>query len=121
MANAHLFPLFLYCQRHWETLEVGLARKGDLKLCSHSPTWSEPHIWGFTIIILTFFHVDLGKEVPSRTIYGGEVHPETAPLQPVCCALRTTKQSALRGGGEGRKGAEKRGGRGVASEGGQKG
>ena len=47
-----------------------------------------------------------------------EAHPETALLQFVCCALRSTEQSALERR-KGRKGAEKRGGRGVASKGGK--
>ena len=51
----------------------------------------------------------------------GEVHPETAPLRAVCCDLRSPEQRALLKGRKGRKGAEKRGGRGVASKGGQEG
>ena len=48
----------------------------------------------------------------------GEVHPETVPFQSLCCAPCSTEQSTFRRGGEGRKGAEKRRGRGVASKGG---
>ena len=46
----------------------------------------------------------------------GEVHPETAPLQALCSALCSTEQR----GRKGWKGAEKRGGRGVASKGSKK-
>ena len=41
----------------------------------------------------------------------GEVHPKTAPLQAVCCAVRSTEKSTFRGGEKGekapRKGEEK--------------
>ena len=33
----------------------------------------------------------------------GEVHPETAPLQALCCALSSTEQSTFRGGEKGEK------------------
>ena len=33
----------------------------------------------------------------------GEVHPETAPLQALCCALRSTEQSTSRGAEKGEK------------------
>ena len=42
---------------------------------------------------LTFFHADFGKEFPSQMI-GGEVHPESAPLQALCCALCSTEHRA---------------------------
>ena len=55
----------------------------------------------------------------------GEVHFETAPLQALCCALCSTERSTFRRrkfsrGRKGWKGAEKRGGRGVASKRGKK-
>ena len=49
-----------------------------------------------------------------------EVHPETAPVQPLCCAPLPTEQSTFRGGEKSEKVAEKRGERGVASKGGKK-
>ena len=41
--------------------------------------------------LLTFFHADFG------------VHPETAHLQALCCALCSTEQSTFRGGEQGEK------------------
>ena len=70
-------------------------------------------------LFLTFFHADFRKEFPSRTLCG-EVHPETAPFQALCCAPCSTEQSTFRRGKEGQKGAEKRRGRGVASKGGKR-
>ena len=62
-----------------------------------------------SLIKLTFFHTDFGKEFPSRTLWK-KVHPETAPLQAVRCALRSTEQSPFRGG-EGAKMCREKGGK----------
>ena len=50
----------------------------------------------------------------------GEVFPKAAPLQAPCCAPCSTEQSTFQGGRKVREGAERRGGRGVASKGGKK-
>ena len=44
---------------------------------------------------LTFFHSDFGKEFLLELC--GEVHPETAPLQALRCALCSTEQSTFQG------------------------
>ena len=50
----------------------------------------------------------------------GEIHPGTAPLQALHCALCSTEQSTFRGRKKWRKCVEKRAGRGVASKRGKK-
>ena len=68
---------------------------------------------------LTFFHADFGKEFPSRTLWRGPSWNCPSPSSVLCPLLyRTEHFSRWR---KGQKGAEKRGGRGVASKGDKKG
>ena len=55
-----------------------------------------------TASVLTFFFTQISgrKFLPELC---GEVHPETAPLQALCCALCSTEQSTFRGGEKGEK------------------
>ena len=39
----------------------------------------------------------------TQILGSGEVHPETAPLQALCCALRSTEMSTFGGGAKGKK------------------
>ena len=73
---------------------------------------------GINISSLNFFTQISGRNFLPELC--GEVHPETAPLQAVSCALCSTEQSTFRGGRKRPKGAEKRGGTGVANKGGKK-
>ena len=70
--------------------------------------------------VLIFFHEDLGRNFLPELCR--EVHHGTVPLCPssktLCCAPCSTEQSLFKG--ERRKGAEKRGRRGVDSKWGEK-
>ena len=52
-------------------------------------------------LTLTFFTQISGRNFLPELC--GEIHPETAPLQDLCCALCSTEQSTFRGGEQGEK------------------
>ena len=64
---------------------------------------------------LTFFHADFGKEFPSRTLWRGASRSCPSPSSALYPFLYRTEHFSR--GRKGRKGAEKRGGRGVANKG----
>ena len=79
--------------------------------------WQNP-IMLWSSHLLTFFHADFGKEFPSRTFWSGPSRSCPSPSSALFPLLYRTEHFSRRG--EGRKGAEKMGGRGVASKGGKK-
>ena len=64
---------------------------------------------------LAFFHADFGKEFPSRTFWRGPSWDCPSPSSVLCHLLFRTEHFSM--GRKGRKGAEKKGGRGVANKG----
>ena len=72
----------------------------------------------FLGIFLTIFYADFGKEFPSRTLWRGPPSNCPSPSSVLCLLLYRTELFSRRR--KGRKGAEKRGGRGVASKAGKK-
>ena len=73
---------------------------------------------GYKNPFLTFFHADFGKEVPSRNLLRDPSLHCPSPSSALWPLLYRTEQFSR--GRKGRKCAEKRGGRGVASKGGKK-
>ena len=65
-----------------------------------------------------FSRADFGKEFPSRTLWRGPSWNCPSPSSVLCPLLYRTERYSR--GRAGRKGAQKRGGRGVASKGGKK-
>ena len=69
-------------------------------------------------LYLTFFYADFGKEFPSRTFWRGPSRDCPSPSSVMCPFLYRTEHFSR--GKKWRKGAEQRGGRGVARKGGKK-